>query len=194
MHDVLVVVITVVVVVALRLLVFFLLCGGDTRRMGVIIRATLRMTRDPALTEKVAALLAASQQPAGPPKPSGEPLRLLRLLQRDGRFIDFVLEHVQDFEDEQIAAAVREMQPKWQAVIKEHLALHPIHTEPEGTTVEVPAGFDPSAIQLTGNVTGQPPFRGILRHPGWRVAEIKLAPPPEGQDEFVLMPAEVELP
>jgi hypothetical protein len=58
----------------------------------------------------------------------------------------------------------------------------------------VPAGFDPSALRLVGNVTGEPPFRGTLQHHGWRVQEIHLAPPPEGQDPMVLMPAEVELP
>ena len=56
------------------------------------------------------------------------------------------------------------------------------------------AGFDPSAIRLTGNVTGQPPFRGVLKHHGWRVKDFTLAKPPEGQDEFVVAPAEVELP
>ena len=60
--------------------------------------------------------------------------------------------------------------------------------------MKVPAGFDPSAIRLTGNVTGQPPFQGTLQHHGWRVKEIKLAPPPEGQDQFIVQPAEVELP
>jgi hypothetical protein len=67
-------------------------------------------------------------------------------------------------------------------------------SQAEGDDVTVPAGFDPSAIRLTGNVTGQPPFNGKLQHRGWRVKELKLAAPPEGQDEFVLMPAEVELP
>ena len=33
-----------------------------------------------------------------------------------------------------------------------------------------------------------------LKHHGWRVKELKLAAPAEGQDEFVLQPAEVELP
>jgi hypothetical protein len=48
-------------------------------------------------------------------------------------------------------------------------------------------------VRLTGNVTGQPPFTGTLQHHGWRVKEIRLAPPAAGQDEFVLTPAEVEL-
>jgi hypothetical protein len=43
-------------------------------------------------------------------------------------------------------------------------------------------------------VTGKPPFRGTLQHAGWRVTELKLAPSPEGHDEFVLAPAVVDLP
>ena len=60
--------------------------------------------------------------------------------------------------------------------------------------VSVPKGFDPSAVRVVGNVTGEPPFTGELQHPGWKVKEIKLPPQPEGQDPFVLQPAEVNLP
>ena len=189
-HPAVVVVLTIVTLVVLKLLLFLVLTGGDTGRIWFSIRAFFRMLRDPGLAEKVLLLL----EPPPPPKPSGAPLRLLRLLQRDGRFLDFVLEDVAGAQDDQIAAAVREMQPHWRAVLREHLDLVPVRTESEGATVEVPAGFDPSAIQLTGNVTGQPPFRGTLKHPGWRVKEMKLPTPPEGQDEFVIQPAEVELP
>jgi Domain of unknown function (DUF2760) len=104
------------------------------------------------------------------------------------------MENVQDADDEQVVAAVRSMQPVWQSTLKEHVVLEPVRAEPESETIEVPPGFDPSTVQLTGNVTGQPPFRGVLKHPGWRVREIKLPPLPEGQDPFVIQPAEVELP
>src|SRR5262249_55676625 len=133
-------------------------------------------------------------RPVTPPKPSGAPLRLLTLLQREGRLLDFLMENVKAYTDEQIGAAVRDIHEKCQAALREHLVLQPVLSQPEGETVDVTSGFDPSAIRLTGNVTGQPPFRGTLRHPGWRVREIKLAPPPEGQDEFIVAPAEVELP
>src|SRR5262249_12317511 len=157
------------------------------------MRAGFRLLGNQEFADKGKVLLDA--QAAGPPKPSGAPLRLLALLQRgDGRFLDFVLEDVNAASDEQIAAAVRAMQPISHRTLREHLTLEPVRTEPEGGPVQVPAGFDPSAILLTGNVTGQPPFRGTLKHPGWRVKEIKLPPLPQGQDEFVIMPAEVELP
>jgi hypothetical protein len=60
---------------------------------------------------------------------------------------------------------VRELHRKAQTVIKEHFVLEPVLAKTEGETVDVPANFDPSAIRLTGNVTGQPPFRGVLRVP-----------------------------
>ena len=63
--------------------------------------------------------------------------------------------------------------------------------EKEGSAVEIPLGFNPSAVRLTGNVVGQPPFRGVLRHHGWRVAKVMLPPPPP--DPTLLAPAEVEL-
>jgi len=131
--------------------------------------------------------------PPAPPKPTAEPLRLIGLLQREGRLVDFLLEDVSGATDAQLGAGVREIHRKCQKLLKEHLVLEPVMGQDEGQQVTVPAGFDPSAVRLTGNVTGQPPFTGTLQHRGWRVKEIRLAKPPAGQDEFVIMPAEVEL-
>lgn len=142
--------------------------------------------RQPAPAEPV--------KPAEPPKPSGAPLRLLALLQREGRLLDFLMEDVQAYNDAQIGAAVRDIHRTCRKALQDHLVLEPVLPDAEGADVTVPNGFDPAAIRLTGNVTGQPPFRGALRHHGWRVRQIKLGPPPSGQDEFVLQPAEVELP
>ncbi len=126
-------------------------------------------------------------------RPSAEPLRLLGVLQRDARLLDFLMEDIRAYGDEDVGRAVREIHGKCQATLQKHLLLEPVLPQKEEEAVAVPAGFDPSAIRLTGNVTGQPPFSGTLKHAGWRVRELKLAPPPEGQDEFVLMPAEVHL-
>jgi Domain of unknown function (DUF2760) len=136
---------------------------------------------------------AAPAPPAAPVKPSCEPLRLLTILQREGRLVDFFLEEVDGYTDEQIGAAVRDIHRNCRKALLEHLALEPVVPEAEGTAVTVPAGFDPSAIRVTGNVTGQPPFTGTVRHHGWRVKELRIAAPPAGQDEFVVQPAEVEL-
>ncbi|MFO0811158.1 MAG: DUF2760 domain-containing protein [Gemmataceae bacterium] len=149
-----------------------------------------------ALAVKALSKPAAPVEPPKPPeplKPSGAPLRLLALLQRESRLLDFLLEDVQPYGDAQIGAAVRDIHRNARKAIQEHLVLEPILPGEEGTNTTVPAGFDPSAVRLTGNVTGQPPFAGTLRHHGWRVKEIKLATSAPGQDEFVVQPAEVEL-
>jgi hypothetical protein len=186
-------IITLLIVLALYLLILFLLAKGSFRRIRLALRCELKALRDPSFASKVEALLAPAKLEA-PPKPSGVPLRLLALLQREGRLLDFLLEDIQSYPDAQIGAAVRDIHRQCQAALKEHLDLQPILPQAEGATVEITTGFDPSAIRLTGNVTGQPPFRGTLQHHGWRVKEIRLSPPPQGQDELVLMPAEVELP
>jgi hypothetical protein len=190
-----VVLITIAAVIALRILLVIALAGGDLRRVRLTIRGSWRTLRDPAFADKVEQLLTPPPpKEEGPPKPSGEPLRMLVLLQREGRLLDFLLENIQGYGNEQVGAAVRDIHRKCQNALKEHLVLEPVLDKPEDSTVDVPPGFDPSAIQLTGNVTGNPPFRGKLLHHGWRAREVKLQPPPEGQDQLVLQPAEVELP
>jgi len=152
-----------------------------------------------ALIGFVAARLTATTVPAAPSKPdlpkkpSGAPLRLLALLQRDGRLLDFLLEDISGYDDAQVGAAVRDIHRACRKVLEDHLTLERVLSGEEEQEVTVPGGFDPSAVRLTGNVTGQPPFRGVLRHAGWRVKSMKLAEPPAGQDEFVVAPAEVNL-
>ena len=47
-------------------------------------------------------------------------------------------------------------------------------SQAEGALVTVEPGFDAAAIRVVGNVTGNPPFKGALRHHGWRLLEITL--------------------
>ena len=180
--------------IVLHVLVLFLLAGGSGHRMGLALRAYFRTLRNPAFAAEIEKLLNPPPKEHKPARPSGVPLRLLAMLQREGRLVDFLLEDIQAYPDPQIGAAVRDIHRQCQAALKEHLVLEPVLAQAEGATVEIPAGFDPAAVRLTGNVTGQPPFRGTLQHHGWRVKELKLSAPPEGQDEWVLQPAEVELP
>jgi hypothetical protein len=184
---------TVLVVVVVELLVLLAVGGGSMARLGLAWHVFRRTLAEPVFADKVQALIQPPPPPP-PPKKSGEALRLLILLQRKGRLLDFLLEDIQGATNEQIGAGVRELHRESQAVLKEHLTLEPVLPQSEGDVVEAPPGFDPSAIRLTGNVTGQPPFRGVLKHHGWRVKDFTLAAPPEGQDEFVVAPAEVELP
>jgi hypothetical protein len=64
----------------------------------------------------------------------------------------------------------------------------------EGDEVAVPADFDPGLIKLTGNVVGKPPFKGLLRHRGWRVGKMVLPSLSGRQNAEIIAPAEVEIP
>lgn len=143
---------------------------------------------DPAFAKKLDELFNPP-----PPKPSGEPIRLLGLLQREARLLDFLMENLSAYDDQQIGASVRDIQVKSQSVIKKHVSFEPVMAQEEGSRVTVQSGFDPAAIRLVGNVSGQPPFNGTLQHAGWRVKSVTLPKPADGHDEFILMPAEVEL-
>jgi hypothetical protein len=181
--------------VVMTLLLFAMLWALGGSRTGLGLKALARTLRDQGFAEKIRPLLAPSgTPPTKPMRPSGEPLRLLALLQREGRLLDFLMEDITQADDRQLAFAVRELHRKCQDALRKALDLEPVLPQKENESVEVEAGFDPSAIRLTGNLAGQPPFRGTLVHAGWRVRAMRIHPPPEGVDEMVLAPAEVEIP
>ena len=139
----------------------------------------------------------ATPQPVPPPAPvqpsTDAAVQLLALLQRDGRLVDFLREDIQAYDDAQIGAAVRSIHESCRQVLTEHLNIEPVLSGQEGDEVSVPEGFDPSAIRLIGNVSGEPPFRGVLRHAGWRTTQVRLPDQPSGQDPKIVAPAEVEI-
>lgn len=120
-------------------------------------------------------------------------LALLALLQREGRFVDFIRQPLDGFDDAQIGAAARDVHRGCRRVIDQYLVLEPVMPGEEQTAVAVPKGFDPAEVRLIGEAKGEPPYRGTLRHHGWRVTETKLPSLAEGVDRTVLAPAEVEL-
>src|SRR5262245_32168749 len=108
----------------------FLLSGG---RFGL----GWRVMRDPALADKVKVLInPPPPEPPKPKKPSGVPFRLLALLQREGRLLDFLLEKIDTYGDDQVGAAVRDIHRQCQAALKEHVDLEPVLRQEEGSTVD----------------------------------------------------------
>ena len=130
--------------------------------------------------------------PPPPPRPDGA-VQLLTILQREGRLVDFLEEEIGSYADAQIGAAVRDIHRGCRKVLVEYFAIEPVLPGVENATVSVPSGFDAAAIRLTGNVTGQPPYRGALRHHGWRTTRVQLPNLPPLENPAVLAPAEVEL-
>lgn len=163
------------------------------------------------LPEQALALLPEKQPVALPPpdaeivvkpaapKPDGKAeltrgaVQLLALLQREGRLLDFLQENIDSYADDQIGAAVRDIHRGCKKVLAEHTPLEPVLAGQENASVRVDPGFDPSRIRLTGNVVGEPPFTGTLRHHGWRTAKVVLPELTGTTNPTVVAPAEVEL-
>lgn len=148
-----------------------------------------------------AAQTAPAREPETPALPAGQAeestdraVQILSLLQRDGRLIDFLSEDITPYQDAQVGAAVREVHTNCRNALAQYITLEPIMEGEEDRPVTVAEGFDPASIKLVGNVTGRPPLRGLLRHKGWRVAEVNLPTlSPPGTGRAVVAPAEVEI-
>jgi len=144
---------------------------------------------------RAADVSARTSPPASPPgaSPEAAALFVLHLLQRDGRLVDFLSEDLDGFSDAEIGAAARTVHEGCRKTLRTYLELEPVYREAEGARVTVGQGFDASAVRLTGNVVGAPPFQGSLKHHGWRVRKAAFPAPPPGDAARILAPAEVEL-
>jgi hypothetical protein len=112
-------------------------------------------------------------------KPSDGALQILGILQRDARLIDFLMEDISPYSDDQIGAAARN--------------LHDQSRDAEGTFTKLDTN-DPATVKLLGNVPakGKAPG-GLLRHKGWRADKIDLPPLIASQNTAIVAPAEVEI-
>jgi hypothetical protein len=173
--------------------------------LGLAFKCFWRALTDPRFGQRVQPLLVevAAAAPAAPapraaeaPKPPArsEALTLLSVLQREGRLIDFLKEPIAGYNDAQIGAAVRDIHRDCAAALERMFAIKPLLDLTDGSPAEVPVGFDAARYRLTGNLAGQPPYRGTLRHGGWQATRVQL---PEWNGSAgtanVVAPIEIEI-
>lgn len=164
---------------------------------GALFDAETAARLDQALSAKglPAPAPVAPSPPPPPPKPvQSEALSLLATLQREARLIDFLQENLTDYSDDQIGAAVRDVQRDSAKVLERMFAFRPVLDAEEGTSVELPSDFDAGRFRLTGRLSGSGPHRGTVRHHGWEATKCEL-PTYTGSPEAArtVAPAEVEI-
>lgn len=120
-------------------------------------------------------------------------LHSLSVFQREGRLLDFFDEDLSLYEDEQIGAAVRSIHEDCKKAVKKYIDPKPVIETEEGDAVTIEAGFDIDSIKLVGNVSGEPPFEGILKHRGWKAGKKEIPKLSDVRDAGVITPAEVEV-
>jgi hypothetical protein len=168
---------------------------GFFARLGL----AFRVLGDASLAAKLLALVNKPEPKIEAPKiipqekAHASGLFVLSVLQQDGRLIDFLQQDVAAFSDEEVGAAARVVHGGCRKALQRLVTPTRILNDEEGATVTVASGFDPNRIRLTGNVTGQPPFKGTLKHHGWSATDLKFPTLSDHLDYRVIAPAEVEL-
>jgi len=120
-------------------------------------------------------------------------LHLLSVFQREGRLMDFFSEDLNHYEDSQIGAAVRNIHESCKKVVDRAIFPESVIDEKEGDGITIQQDFNPTTIKLTGNVTGEPPFKGIVRHRGWKAKRLEMPTLSGSQEPGIIAPAEVEI-
>jgi hypothetical protein len=137
------------------------------------------------------------QTPAAKPvaqaKPSDGAVQILGILQRDSRLIDFLMEDISGYSDDQVGAAVRTLHDQSRESLNRYLRLAPVIDAVEGSFTKLDSN-DPGTVKLLGNVPANGKASGgVLRHKGWRAEKIDLPPLPSSQSNSILAPAEIEV-
>jgi hypothetical protein len=169
-------------------------------RIALAFRSFFAILFSGALPAGVAKALGLSKA-APAPKPA-EPaadhvdgaVALLGILQRDSRLVDFLMEDVTAYSDEQVGAAVRTVHDQCRDSLLRYVSLAPVIDAVEGAPTRVtalPAAERAWLVKFIGNVPSQPPDGGTLRHKGWRVEKAALPAPRHGTR--VVAPAEIEV-
>lgn len=144
-----------------------------------------------------------ARKQAETPKPvevqtSDGALQILGILQRDARLLDFLMEDIGPFTDEQVGSAVRDVHAQCRESLAKYIKLAPVIDGVEGTFAKPESAGavakDPSAIRFVGNLPAQgKPNGGTLRHKGWRVDSASLPAIGSRQSVAILAPAELEV-
>lgn len=155
----------------------------------------IRVLFDSHFAARVWSARAPAALPAAPALADGSPhaLQLLSLFQREGRLVDFLEQDITSFSDEDVGAAARLVHQGCREALRRLTTVKPVRPENEGANVTLEAGFAAGEVKLIGDVKGTPPYRGTLRHRGWRAAGLHLPERIPGHDDSILAPAEVEL-
>jgi hypothetical protein len=127
----------------------------------------------PAPTPEAEPARPAPQQPQAS-RTDAEIVHFLAMLQEKGRLVDFLMDDINAYGDAQVGAAARVVHAGCRGVLQDHFAISPVRTEPEGSTVQVPAGYSADEYRLVGKIAGSAPFSGVLVHCGWKTDRVRL--------------------
>lgn len=168
-------------------------------RIALAFRALFAILGSGKLSPELASELGLVPRVA--PKPAAKPetapqtadgaIQILGILQREARLVDFLMEDISGYADDQVGAAVRTLHEQSRKALSQYVRLAPVIDGVEGAYTKVETG---DGVKLIGNVPpdGKAPG-GVLRHRGWKVESITLPTLTSKTRLTVLAPAEIEV-
>ncbi len=157
--------------------------------VGLLRRKPTPTAAPPAPTSKAEPAVA---QPSAESVAQAQVVQLLARLQEKGRLIDFAMDDITPYSNEEIGAGARVVHQGCCEVLKEMFDIQAVHLGDEGETLSLAADFDARAYRLVGKVPEQPPFTGTVLHRGWKTSKVALPRLTDTARE-VIAPAEVEI-
>ena len=167
-------------------------------RFWLALRAFWRILTEPDFAARVEPLFREA--------PTGPDLRVLAVLQRDGRLVDFLEEDIDGYSDAQIGAAVRDIHRGCRKSLHDYLTIEPIIDAAEEAAGDGPSRFRPGRDpagrqrQRLAPVPGRPqaswlagPSRSISRSCRWRATTRRCSRRPRSRSPDAADPAAVRM-
>lgn len=115
---------------------------------------------------------------------------LMSTLQREARLLDLIMESLDEYSNEQVGAAARDVLRDSKKTLSRVFEIQPLVPEQEGDSVEIPADASPDRFRMVGS-SGN---RGQLTHAGWMATKVELGNwTGKREDANVIAPAEIEI-
>jgi hypothetical protein len=148
---------------------------------------------------------AASAAPAAPAAAAPAPealveagvVQFLARLQEKGRLVDFLMDDVTPYNNEQVGVVARVVHQGCREVLQAAFDIEPVHRGNEREEISLAGNFDAASYRLVGKVPDRPPYRGTVLHRGWRATRVSLPRLTDSSRDStarrVIAPAEVEM-
>ncbi len=126
-----------------------------------------------------------------------EVISFLSLLQDKGRFIDFMVEDISEYPDQEVGSVARMVHQGCSQVLKDFFEISPLRSDEEGSVVTISEKDNPQEIRIIGKKIEEPIFSAKIVHRGWKTKKVGL-PRMTGvlsgvQDRYVISPCEIEV-
>jgi hypothetical protein len=124
-------------------------------------------------------------------------VQFLARMQEKGRLVDFLMDDITPYSNEQIGVVARVVHQGCQEVVRAAFDVRPVHAGQERDALVLAGDFDAAAYRLVGKVPEQPPYQGVVLHRGWKVTRITLPRVTEtaraSEARKIIAPVDVEI-